>query len=154
MWKVANQPKQRQSSGTTKPQTFNKVTEEPGVPRVPWTTTPSHTCQSTNGTESLEWERITSKAHQIYDKRANLSTLALTQSETNLFWRGLNFYPTQPPPKQESVNKDNDAFARRLNLKEYHTPDEMEQQLMLQQTLDTQAVTKRERVRGHQKNLT
>ena len=63
----------------------------------------------------------------------NLSTLELTQSKTDLLRRGLNFCPTPPPPKPESINKDIDAFARRLNLKEYHTPDdvdEIEQQPM------------------------
>ena len=43
-----------------------------------------------------------------------LSSLELTHSETDLLQRG--FCPTPPPPKQESVNKDVDAFARRLNL--------------------------------------
>ena len=60
----------------------------------------------------------------------NLSAIELTQSETNLLRRGLNFCPTPPPPKPEDLDKDIDAFARRINLKEYHAPeniDEIEQ---------------------------
>lgn len=65
---------------------------------------------------------------EILRKRiVNLTTLELTQSETDLLRRGLNFCPTPPPPQPESINKDIDAFARRLNLKEYHTPDEIDE---------------------------
>jgi len=35
----------------------------------------------------------------------------------------LNFCPTPPPPKLDTPNKDIDAFARRLNLREYYAPD-------------------------------
>ena len=56
-----------------------------------------------------------------------LSTLELTRSENDLLQRGLNFCPTPPPPKPESVNKDVDAFARRLNLREYHAPNEIDE---------------------------
>ena len=65
---------------------------------------------------------------EILKKRiVNLTTLELTQSETDLLRRGLNFCPTPPPPQPEAINKDIDAFARRLNLKEFHTPDEIDE---------------------------
>ena len=90
------------------------------------------------GIETLERKRSTNKAKRIQEKRnnsltkrkslkeevVNLSTVELTHSETNLLQRGLNFCPTPPPPKPESVDKDIDAFARRINLKEYHAPDD------------------------------
>ena len=41
--------------------------------------------------------------------------------------RGLNFCPTPPPPKLEDLDKDIDAFARRINLKEYHAPDNIDE---------------------------
>ena len=89
----------------------------------------------------MEWKRTRSKENQIKFKRkeslikneilkrriVNLSTLELTHSETDLLRRGLNFCPTPPPPKPESVNKDIDAFARRLNLREYHAPNEIDE---------------------------
>ena len=56
-----------------------------------------------------------------------LSDIQLTQSETNLLPRGLNFCPTPPPPAKHDINKDIDAFARRLTLKEYHTPENIEE---------------------------
>ena len=56
----------------------------------------------------------------------NLSSRTLTKSETDLLHKGLNFCPTPPPPRKEEINDDIDAFARRLNLKEYHAPEEKE----------------------------
>ena len=47
----------------------------------------------------------------------NLSAIELTQSETNLLRRGLNFCPVPPPPKPEDLDAHIDAFARRINLK-------------------------------------
>ena len=41
--------------------------------------------------------------------------------------RGLNFCPTPPPPKPEDLDADIDAFARRINLKEYHAPDNIDE---------------------------
>ena len=57
----------------------------------------------------------------------NLSAIELTQSETNLLRRGLNFCPTPPPPKPEDLDADIDAFARRINLKEYHASDNIDE---------------------------
>ena len=56
----------------------------------------------------------------------NLSSRTLTKSETDLLHKGLNFCPTPPPPRKEEINDGIDAFARRLNLKEYHAPEDME----------------------------
>ena len=56
----------------------------------------------------------------------NLSSRTLTKSETDLLHKGLNFCPTPPPPRKEEIKDDIDAFARRLNLKEYHALDDME----------------------------
>ena len=43
----------------------------------------------------------------ILDGRiVNLSNLQLTQSETNLLRKGLNFCPTPPPPRIDDINKD------------------------------------------------
>lgn len=50
-----------------------------------------------------------------------------------LLQKGLIFYSTPPPPKLETLNKDIDTLATRLNLREYHTPDttdDIEQQPM------------------------
>ena len=57
----------------------------------------------------------------------NLSAIELTQSETNLLRRGLNFCSTPPPPKPEDLDADIDAFARRINLKEYHASDNIDE---------------------------
>jgi len=57
----------------------------------------------------------------------NLSDIQLTQSETNLLRKGLNICPTPPPPGKYDIDKDIDAFARRLTLKEYHTPENVEE---------------------------
>ena len=56
----------------------------------------------------------------------NLSSRTLTKSETDLLHKGLNFCSTPPPPRKEEINDDIDAFARRINLKEYHAPEDME----------------------------
>ena len=110
----------------------------------------------------MEWKRTRSKENRIQFKRekslikeeilkrriVNLSTLELTHSETDLLRRGLNFCPTPPPPKPESVDKDIDAFARRLNLKEYHAPneiDEMENQSAYKPSI-LEKLNKKERV--------
>ena len=57
----------------------------------------------------------------------NLSSIELTQSEADLLKRGLNFCPTVPPPRPEDLDADIDAFARRINLKEYHAPDNIDE---------------------------
>ena len=101
--------------------------------------------------ETLERTRTTNKGRHIQAKRnkerqirikqnnnlnkenilktriVNLSAKELTQSETNLLRRGLNFCPTPPPPKPEDLDTDIDAFARRINLKEYHAPDNIDE---------------------------
>ena len=103
--------------------------------------TPSSLRHTTTYTGTLEWRRTRSKENRLQFKSreslikeeilkrriVNLSTLELTHSETDLLRRGLNFCPTPPPPKPESVNKDVDAFARRLNLREYHAPNEIDE---------------------------
>jgi len=63
-----------------------------------------------------------------------LSSYVLTQSETDLLRRGLNFCPI-PPPKPDSVDKDIEAFPRGLSLRKYYSPDdisELGQQSMYQ----------------------
>jgi len=74
---------------------------------------------------------IPNKSRQIetiLDRRTvNLPNLQLTQSETNLPQKGLNFCPTPRPPRIEDINKDIDTFARRLTLREYHTPENMDE---------------------------
>ena len=78
----------------------------------------------------------------------NLATSKLTQSETNLLWRGLNSCPTPPPPKPESVNKDINAFARRLDLREYRAPidiNEMKNQSVYKPSL-LEKLNKKEQV--------
>ena len=60
-------------------------------------------------------------------RTVNLSDIQLTQSETNLLRKGLNFCPTPLPPGKYDINKDIDAFACRLTLKEYHTPENIEE---------------------------
>ena len=65
---------------------------------------------------------------KIHNTRiVNLSSIELTQSETDLLRRGLNFCPTPPPPKPEDLDADIDAFARRISLKEYHAPDDIDE---------------------------
>ena len=53
-------------------------------------------------------------------RTVNLSNLQPTQSETNLC-------PTPPPPRIDDINKDIDTFARRLTLREYHTPENLDE---------------------------
>lgn len=57
----------------------------------------------------------------------NLSDIQLTQSETDLLQKGLNFCPTPPLPTIDHINKDIDALARRLSLREYHTPENIDE---------------------------
>ena len=57
----------------------------------------------------------------------NLSDIQLTQSEMDLLQKGLNFCPTPPPPTIDNINKDIDAFACRLSLREYHTPENIDE---------------------------
>ena len=67
------------------------------------------------------------KTKEILKRRiVNLSDIQLTQSETDLLQKGLNFCPTPPPPTIDNINKDIDAFARRLSLREYHTPENID----------------------------
>ena len=84
-------------------------------------------------TMSMEGSKktIPNKSRQIetilHRRIVNLSNLQLTQSETNLLRKGLNFCPTPPPPRIEDINKDIDTFARRLTLREYHTPENIDE---------------------------
>ena len=57
----------------------------------------------------------------------SLSDIQLTQSETDLLQKGLNFCLTPPPPTIDNINRDIDAFARRLSLREYHTPENVDE---------------------------
>lgn len=67
------------------------------------------------------------KKNEVLEKRVvNLSSLQLTESETCLLQKGVNFCPTPSPPDKEELYKDIDAFARRLKLKEYHTSENLE----------------------------
>lgn len=67
------------------------------------------------------------KIEEILNRRTvNLPDIQVTQSETNLLRKGQNFCPKPPPPSIEDINKDIDAFARRLNLREYHTPENID----------------------------
>ena len=38
----------------------------------------------------------------------------------------MNFCLTPPPPKPDDINKDIDAFGRKINLREYHAPDNLD----------------------------
>ena len=68
------------------------------------------------------------RTEQILKRRiVNLSDIRLTQSETDLLQKGLNFCPTPPPPPTiDNIHKDIDTFARRLSLREYHTPENID----------------------------
>ena len=93
------------------------------------------------GDQTLERKRTTTYGNLKITKRngsyrtedilkrriVNLSDIQLTQSETDLLQKGLNFCPTPPPPTIDNINKDVDAFARRLNLREYHTPENIDE---------------------------
>ena len=95
---------------------------------------------SFTGNQTWKWKRTTTdgnpkiaksnglyKTEEILKRRiVNLSDIQLTQSETDLLRKGLNFCPTPSPPTIDSINKDIDAFARRLNLREYHTPENLD----------------------------
>ena len=67
------------------------------------------------------------KEETLRRRMVNLSTTELTQSETSLLQKGLNFRPTPPPPRPDDVNKDIDVFGRRINLREYHAPDNLDE---------------------------
>lgn len=71
-------------------------------------------------------EKSTQIENILNRRTVNLSGIQLTQSETNLLRKGLNFCPTPLPPGKYEISKDIDAFARRLTLKEYHTPENIE----------------------------
>ena len=91
--------------------------------------------------QTLEWKRTTTngnckitkrygsyKTKEILKRRiVNLSDIQLTQSETDLLQKGMNFCPTPPPPTIDNINKDIDTFARRLSLREYHTPENIDE---------------------------
>ena len=67
------------------------------------------------------------KREEILKRRiVNFSSLHLFASETSLLQRGWNFCQAPPPPSQEELEKDINAFARSLNLKEYHSPEDGE----------------------------
>ena len=67
------------------------------------------------------------KKQEVLEKRiVNLSSIKLTPSETSILQKGLNFYPTPPPPRIEELDKDIDSFARRIYLKEYHASEDLE----------------------------
>ena len=67
------------------------------------------------------------KTKEILKRRiVNLSDIQLTQSETVLLQKELNFCPI-PPPTIDNINKDIDAFARRLSLREYRTPENIDE---------------------------
>lgn len=59
----------------------------------------------------------------------NLSDIQFQRSpkHSNLPRKGLNFCPTPPPPGKYDIDKDIDVFACRLTLKEYHTPENIEE---------------------------
>ena len=82
---------------------------------------------------SKDWPKVIARDNftqieNIFSRRTvNLSDIQLTQSETNLLRKGLNFCPTPPPPRKYDINEDIDAFARRLTLKEYQTPENIEE---------------------------
>ena len=71
-------------------------------------------------------DKSTQTENILNRRTVNLSDIQLTQSETNLLRKRLNFCPTPPPPGKYDISKDIDAFARRLTLKEYHTPENIE----------------------------
>lgn len=82
---------------------------------------------TTDGNSKLTKCNGSYKTDEILKRRiVNLSNIQLTKSETDLLRKGLNFCPTPSPPTIDSINKDIDAFARRLNLREYHTPENLD----------------------------
>ena len=83
---------------------------------------------TTNGNCKITKRNGSYKTKEILKRRiVNLSDIQLTQSETDLLQKGLNFCPTPPPPTIDNINKDIDAFARRLSLREYHTPENIDE---------------------------
>ena len=56
----------------------------------------------------------------------NLSSRTLINSEPDSLRKGLNVCATLLSPRNEEINDDIDAFTRKLNLKEYHASDDME----------------------------
>ena len=79
---------------------------------------------TTNGNCKITERNGSDKTKEILKIRiVILSDIQLTQSETDLLQKGLNFCPTPPPPTIDNINKDIDAFARRLSLNEYHIPE-------------------------------
>lgn len=83
---------------------------------------------TTNGNCKITKRNGPYKTKEILKRRiVNLSDIQLTQSETDLLQKGLNFCPTPPPPTIDNINKDIDAFARRLSLREYHTPENIDE---------------------------
>ena len=81
-----------------------------------------------NGNFKITKRNGSHKTEEILKRRiVNVSDIQLTQSETDLLQEGLNFCPTPPPPTIDNINKDIDAFARRLSLKEYHTPENIDE---------------------------
>ena len=109
--------------------------------------------RTTNKGKRIEGKNsVTITKAEILNRRiVNLSSLKLTQLETNLLQRGLNFCPTPPPPKLETLNKDIDAFARRLNLRDYLAPDntdDIEQQPMYRSSI-LDKLNQRERREHH-----
>ena len=77
--------------------------------------------------DRYEQSNITKENILTNTRIVNLSSIELTQSETNLLRRGLNFCPTPAPPKPEDLDADIDAFARKINLKEYYAPDNIDE---------------------------
>ena len=84
--------------------------------------------RTTNGNCKITKRNGSYKTKEILKRRiVNLSDIQLTQSETDLLQKGLNFCPTPPPPTIDNINKDIDAFARRLSLREYRTPENIDE---------------------------
>ena len=66
------------------------------------------------------------KKKEVLEKRiVNLSSLQLSASETSLLQKGLNFCPTPSRPDIEELDKDINAFVRRLYLKLYLAPEDL-----------------------------
>ena len=83
---------------------------------------------TTNGNCKITKRNGSYKTKEILKRRiVNLSDIQLTQSETDLLQKGLNFCPTPRLPTIDNINKDIDTFARRLSLREYHTPENIDE---------------------------
>ena len=83
---------------------------------------------TTNGNSKRTKRNGSYRTEDILKRRiVNLSDIQLTQSETDLLHKGLNFCPTPPPPTIDNINQDIDAFARRLSLRESHTPENIDE---------------------------